>query len=179
MTGRAHELSATAEEQITELIGLISTLEQATLERPCAGREKLGDGTVGAALQHAADNYQRIAAFVQTSGHPSAIHQPAGHGSHRIPSFLRTRSHGLQGHGADQHGTPYTADIDTNAAIERLDTSRSALARIADITDTQLEAIPPKNSFRFCDGQRTFEQVLGSLLQHQGHQVKAIKTALA
>jgi hypothetical protein len=30
------------------------------LHLPCAGREKLGDGTVGAVAMHTADNYLRI-----------------------------------------------------------------------------------------------------------------------
>ena len=40
------------------------------------------------------------------------------------------------------------------------------------------DAIPPKDSFRFCDGERTLEQVLVALLKHQGHQVDAIETAV-
>ncbi len=57
--------------------------------------------------------------------------------------------------------------------------SRDALGQIAELTDSQLDATPPKDSFRFCDGQRTLGQVLASLLKHQRHQVDALKTALA
>ena len=63
--------------------------------------------------------------------------------------------------------------------LEQLSASRDTLGRIAKLTDSQLDAIPPKGSFRFCDGQRTLEQVLVGLLKHQGHQVEALKTALA
>ena len=43
MTERGEQLYATAVGQIVELIGLISTLDDATLRLPCPGREKLGD----------------------------------------------------------------------------------------------------------------------------------------
>jgi hypothetical protein len=185
MTERAHYLSATADGQIAELINLISTLDQTALDRVCPGREKLGDGTIGAALRHTADNYQRIADFVKTSDHDiSASHQPPGQHGHRIPRFLavlghRPQDHDRRDHGAGQHDNNYTADIDVDAVVGRLDASRRALARIAALADAQLDAIPPKDSFRFCDGHRTLEQVLTGLLKHQGHQVEAVKTAVA
>ena len=95
MTERAQKLSATADRQIGELIGLLSTLDQAALDRPCPGREKLGDGTIGAAARHTADNYQRIAAFVQTSDRMSAATptHPTGRASHpEIPARPRPRT---------------------------------------------------------------------------------------
>lgn len=185
MTERAQELSATADRQIGELIGLLSTLDHAALRRPCPGREKLGDGTIGAVARHTADNYQRIAAFVQTSDRMSARHQPSQQGGHRIARFLRALGHGPQDHaprdhGADRHDDGYTADnIDLDVAVEQLKTSRDTLGRIGELTDSQLDQVPPKDSFRFCDGQRTLEQVLAGLLKHQAHQVEALKTAVA
>jgi hypothetical protein len=180
MSERARELSATADGQIAELIDLLSTLDQAALDRPCPGREKLGDGTIGAAARHTADNYERIAEFVLTSDQLSAAH-----GGHRIPRFLRVLGHGPRDHanddqGATRHDHGYSAEnIDLDAVLEQLNASRSALARIAELNDSQLDAIPPRDSFRFCDGQRTLEQVLASLLKHQAHQVEAFKTAVA
>ena len=184
MTERTQQLSATAEGQITELIDLLPTLDRAALQRPCPGREKLGDGTSGAALRHTAHNYQRIAGFVQTSDRMSAAHQPAQHGGHRIPKLLRALGHRPQNHanhdhGADQHDNGYTADnIDIDLVVEQLNASRDALGRIGELTDSQLDQVPPKDSFRFCDGQRTLEQVLASLLKHQSHQVDALKAAI-
>ena len=61
--------------------------------------------------------------------------------------------------------------------VAQLSASRDALGRIAELTDSQLDAIPPKDSFRFCDGQRTLEQVIASLLKHQSHQLDALKAA--
>ena len=152
MTQRAKQLHATTDAQIAELIDLISTLDDAALRRPCPGREKLGDGTVGASTRHVADNYRRIAGFVQTTDAMSG----------------------------DRHDGAYTADtIDVGAVLEQLSASRATLGRVAKLTDTQLDAIPPDGSFRFCDGQRTLEQVLVGLLKHQGHQVQALRSALA
>jgi hypothetical protein len=178
MTDRGQELSAAADGQIAELIDLLSTLDEAALDRPCAGREKLGDGTIGAAARHTADNYERIAEFVQTSDRMSGAH-----GGHRVPRFLRALGHGPQDHAnhdhaATEHDNGYTAqDVDLDAVVEQLKASRDTLGRIAELTDSQLDVIPPKDSFRFCDGHRTLEQVLAGLLKHQAHQVEALRTA--
>ena len=179
MTDRGQELSATADGQIAELIDLLATLDQAALDRPCPGREKLGDGTIGAAARHTADNYQRIAEFVQTSDRMSA----AAHGGHRVLRFLRALGHGPQDHAnhdhaSTEHDNDYTAqNVDLDAVVEQLKASRDALGRIAELTDNQLDQVPPKDSFRFCDGQRTLEQVLAGLLKHQAHQLEALRTA--
>jgi hypothetical protein len=61
--------------------------------------------------------------------------------------------------------------------VEQLNASRETLARIAELTHSQLDAVPPKDSFRFCDGQRTLEQVLAGLFKHQAHQLEALRTA--
>ncbi len=185
MSQRGQELSASAGGQIAELIDLLSALDQTALRRPCPGREQLGDGTIGAAAQHTADNYQRIADFVQTRDRMSA----GSHGGHRLPRFRRALDHKPQddanpdhapGAGADRHDYRYAAEpIDSHAVVEQLGASRDALGRIAELTERQLNAIPPKDSFRFCDGQRTLQQVLASLLKHQAHQVEALKTAVA
>jgi hypothetical protein len=58
------ELAQTAERQVSELLMLLSTIDEEVLRRPCPGREKLGDGTIGAVAWHVADRYERIAAFV-------------------------------------------------------------------------------------------------------------------
>ncbi len=183
MTDRGRQLHAAADWQIAGLIALISTVDRASLRLPCPGREKLGDGTVAASARHTADNYQRIAAFVQTSDRMSGAHSATTNGGHRIPRFLRALGHGPANHaehnpGADQHNNEYTADsIDLNAVARQLSASRETLGQIADLADSQLDTIPPKDSFRFCDGQRTLEQVLASLLKHQSHALDALKAA--
>ncbi len=185
MTEHAKQLHATADRQIVELIGLITTLDEPTSRLPCPGREKLGDGTIGAFARHTADNYQRLAAFVQTSDRMSERHAPNQEDGHRSPRLLRAFGHGPADHrehrrGASQHDNEYTADnIDPGAVIAQLSASRDALGRIAALTNHQLDAIPPKDRFRFCDGQRTLEQVIASILKHQRHQLDALKAATA
>jgi hypothetical protein len=184
MTERGTQLHASADAQVGELIELISGLDEVALRLPCPGREKLGDGTVGASARHTADNYERIAGFVQTSDRMSGKHEPAQHVGHRIPRFLRAIGHGPPDHAehepdAAEHNGGYTADtIDVSAVVQQLSASRATLGRIGVLTDTQLDAIPPDGSFRFCDGQRTLEQVLAGLLKHQAHQIEALATAL-
>jgi hypothetical protein len=184
MTDRGMQLHATADGQITELLALISTLNAETLRLPCPGREKLGDGTIAASLRHTADNYQRIAAFVQTSDRMSDKHAMAGAGAHRVPRFLRALGHGPPDHSdyapdGGAHQDQYTtSDIDLNRLAEQLSTTRDALGQIAELSDSQLNAITAKDSFRFSDGQRTLEQVLASLLKHQSHQIQALKETL-
>jgi hypothetical protein len=179
----AERLHATGDAQIAELIALISTVDEAALRLPCPGRQKLGDGTVGASVRHTAENYQRIAGFVQTSDLMSGAHAPTPNGAHRIPRFLRAIGHGPADHaergpGAGQHDEQYTSDnIDLTALVTELSASRDTLGRIAELTASQLDATPPKDSFRFCDGQRTLEQVLASLLKHQSHQIDALRAA--
>jgi hypothetical protein len=183
MTERAKQLYTTADGQIAELIDLISTLDETALGLPCPGREKLGDGTLGAAARHTTDSYARIAAFAQASGRMPTVEGPAEDGGDRRPRFLGRIGHGPADHAAhgpasgqrrDQHAADNT---DVDVVVTRLAAARGALGAIAELTDSQLNAVPPKDSFRFCDGQRTVEQVLAALLKHQSHQVAALQAA--
>ena len=185
MTERGKRLHATADRQITELADLIQTLDEPAWRLSCAGREKLGDGTVAACAKHTAHNYQRIATFVATTDRRSAGHATGQRGGHRIPRFLSALGHQAAEHsprGPDGHGHdgPYTAENASPAdLIEQLSAARENLSGIAELTDRQLDTVAPKDSFRFCDGRRTLEQVLTGLLKHQDHQVHALKAALS
>ena len=186
MSDRAEQLYTTANGQIEQLVALVSSIDDATLRLPAPGREKLGDGTIGALLAHTADNYQRIAEFVQTSDRMSATHSPRQSGGRRIPRFMRVLGHRPPEHpdhgpgaAAGGHGKPYTADsVDAAEILKQLALSRGKLTQVNGLTDSQLNAVPPDGSFRFCDGKRTLQQVLASLLNHQAHQVQAIESAL-
>jgi hypothetical protein len=182
MSHRAEPLHNSADEQITTLIELLSTADDEALYRPCPGREKLGDGTIGAIAAHTTENYQRIAAFVSTSGNVSGRRGHGRHRRHRIPALFRARGHTPPDHspaGRDGHLDGFTADgADPREIVERLAAARGELARIAELTDEQLDIVPPKDSFRFCDGERTLEQVLTGLLRHQEHQIQALQAAL-
>jgi hypothetical protein len=152
MTERGKQLQTTADGQIAELVGLITNVDEATLRLPCQGRGKLGDGTVAASAQHTTDNYERIAAFVG----------------------------GVSGSVAGHHRGGYTAGtFDRDGVLQQLYGARDAVGEVVRLTDGQLDAIPPKDSFRFCDGERTLEQVIAGLLKHQGHQVDALRAAIS
>ena len=80
MSERGRQLFETADGQISELMRLVSQVDETVLRLPCPGREKLGDGTVGALASHMADSYLRIAAFLQATDEMS----PARTGRHRV-----------------------------------------------------------------------------------------------
>ena len=155
MSDRGSQLLKTGDRQITDLAALLSTADEATLHNPCPGREKLGDGTVAAVAIHVADTYLRIAGFVY--GHSQRSH--IAHGSHE-----------------DTHGAEH---VDIPKLIQQLDAGRQALRPLADLTDKQLDAVPPAGQSRFCDGKRTTEEVLAAMLKHQSHQIDALRAAIA
>jgi hypothetical protein len=184
MSERGSQLRETADRQLSELIGLFwSARGAAALSLPCPGREKLGDGTVAALAMHTADSYLRTAGFLQTGQTPRARAR-AARSRHRIPELLFARGHAPRGHdesGHDEgtHDGDYTADnVDLHGLLERLSAARDALSLLAELTDERLDTVPPAGSFKFCDGQRTLEQVVASLLNHQGHQIDAINAAV-
>jgi hypothetical protein len=61
---------------------------------------------------------------------------------------------------------------------EQLSVSRKTLGGLLELTDSQFDAVPPKESFKFCDGQRTHEQVLVGVLRYQSHQIEALRAAI-
>lgn len=73
MSTRAQHLHATADGQLAELSALLTAAGEADLGRPCPGRRKLGDGSVGAVATHTIENYHRIARFV--AGAPDDGHR--------------------------------------------------------------------------------------------------------
>src|SRR5436309_3515157 len=131
MSERSQRLYAVAEQQITNLIALLSNLDESALRLPCRDRENLGDGTVGACMRHTADSYQRIAGFVESSDQMSAGHAPAPHGAHRMPRVLPAVGHGPPNR-ANPADEPYTsASVDRGALLEQLSASRGMLGHIA------------------------------------------------
>lgn len=179
MSERATQLLQMAYGQLSELIELLSTRDEAALSLPCPGREKLGDGTVAACASHTAENYLRIAAFLRDEDHQHVAHGHKARGSHRIPSFLRARGQGSS-HDHGTHSAPQDAqDVDRQELLERLSSGRDAFSLLGDLTDEQLDAVPPASDMKFCDGQRTLEQIVRSLLNHQSHQLGALRVALA
>jgi hypothetical protein len=150
VTPRAQLLRDTVDHQIAELAECLSAADDAALAGACPGREKLGDGSVGAVAAHTIVNYQRIAGFVAGD---SGVDPP------------------------HPHDTPPALPL--GVLLARLTAAREALATIAQLSDEELDAVPPSGDMRFADGARTLEQILASLLRHQRHQVDALAAALA
>lgn len=179
MSERATQLHQLADGQLSGLIALLSAHDEAALRLACPGREKLGDGTVAACASHTADNYLRIAVFLRGEDHQPAAHGDRGRGRHRVPSFLRARGHG-SGHDQGGHSAPYAAvNVDRAGLLVRLSSGRDALGILGELTDEQLDAVPPPSDMKFCDGQRTLQQIVANLLNHQTHQLDTLKAALA
>jgi DinB superfamily len=176
MSQRATQLFQTADDQISDLIALLDAADDAALRAPCAGREKLGDGSVAAVAMHTADNYHRIAEYLDAgaqSGHRTPDRR------HRIPMFGGAHNR-RGGHGHSSGAGDCRSDkIDPRALLERLDTARARLRPLAELSDERLAAVPPASDMRFADGQRTLEQIVVSLLNHQRHQCDALSAALA
>jgi hypothetical protein len=155
MSLRAQRLLDTAERQADELAERLAAAGPTALSRACPGREKLGDGTVAAVATHTTESYDIIARFVHAVGYGGD--PPRG------------------GHG---RGSQSSA-IELDALLARLAAARDALAVIGQLSDEQLEVVPPAGDMRFADGTRTVEEVLASLLKHQRHQVDGIARALS
>ena len=177
MSRRAEQLHDRVDRQVSELLRLVNEQTDESLRRPC-GREKLGDGSLGALIAHTADNWERIselAAGAVTERAEQA--QPGGAqpgGAHRAPRLLRALRHRHDDHGG---GAYSAASADPTRIDRQLTSARMSLRRIATLTDPQLDAVPPAGSFRFCDGKRTLEQVMSALLKHQEQQLDAIRAA--
>lgn len=164
MTHRSTQLLDTANEQIAELHKLLSTHGQETLNQPCPGRENLGNGTIGATVQHLAQAYQLLAQFIQPQPQAPDSRQPAGHRDHQGPH-------------RHQHDDERASLRDL---LQQLSTAATALGALAELTDQQLDAVPPAGGFRYCDGQRPVEHVITNVLRHQQHHVDAaVKKAMA
>jgi len=176
MSERGTQLFQIADGQLSELIDLLSTRDEAVLGLPCPGREKLADGTVGAVATHTADNYIRIAGFIAAD----ATAPP----SNRTPRSFRSIAsrfgrHGRGGHGPWMHGPSAAGAIDRAGVLDRLSKGREAMRVVAELTDEQLDTVPPAGDMKFCDGQRTLEQIVTNLLNHQSHQLGTLMAVLA
>jgi hypothetical protein len=177
MNQRAARLFNQAEGQILALNTLLARVDESALGLPC--REKLGDGTVGAMSMFIADNYLRIAESVQEASRQA----PAARSGHRMPKWAAHRR--PQQQDASAHNQPHTADdtytgpFQLRAIIERLAAARQRAQTLADLTDAQLDSIPPSGAMRFADGKRTLERVITGMLTHQASQLDAVQAALA
>lgn len=150
MSARGEQLHAEAERQITLLLERLGSLpDPERLRDSCAGREKLGDGTVAAVCAHVASVFERIAEFVESGRSDDA-------GPH----------HGVTAPAIEPLRAQLRAAAESLYVLRRLD-------------DAALDVAPPKGAFRFADGERSLEQVLVGLLRHQSHHIDAVLRAIS
>src|SRR3954452_22854841 len=92
MSRRAQHLHQTVERQIAELAQRLSDAGEQALTQPCRGREKLGDGTIGAVAAHTTDNYHRIARFLAAHEDDGEQYQPGQHAEIYHATHVGSRS---------------------------------------------------------------------------------------
>lgn len=146
MSARAEALQLTAADQLDELAARAAGDD---LSRTRKDGLALGDGTVAVTIEHVADVYVRLAAFV------------AGDKAERTGGGDRRHEHGT---------------ADGSALPARIAAAQEAVRAFRALSDEQLDAVPPDGAFRFCDGKRTLEQVLEGVIRHQQHHVDATRS---
>ena len=86
----------------------------------------------------------------------------------------------MQHHHPGQHAEgDRVSEIELDVLLVRLAAARDALATIGQLSDEQLDSIPPAGEMKFADGQRTLEQIVASLFKHQRRQVTALTAELS
>jgi len=160
---RGTGLLETANAQISELISLIST-QRGGLASSLPWSRKAG-------RRHR----RRLRVTYSRQLSPDRrVHRRQSQGGHHRTAGL------LHGHDERPHQDDYsTENIDLQALLDKLRTAQSALRALADLTDEQLDTVPPASDMKFCDGKRALEQVVTNLLKHQSHQLDALRAAIA
>jgi hypothetical protein len=162
MSARGTDLMTKASRQLDEIAEFLGTLNEADLSRPCPD-ESTGDAvahpggdTVGATAAHMADGYDHLGRLLQAAGHGPGSPTTTGHHRHdhaRVPEALP----------------------DLRA---RLVGGKARIAPLADLTDEQLDSVPPAAGL-FSDGRRTLEQVIEAVIAHQAAHLETLKRAVA
>lgn len=161
MSGRGEKLMGKVTRQIDDIAEVFATLSEADLAKPRPASEESGKSghvakgrSVGDAAAHIAEGYHFIVRFLRRAGHvPGA---PAGvriHGRGPEPSLPELR--------------------------KRLAEAKPEVGVIADLTDEQLDNVPPPKSSRFSDGRRSLEQVIEEAIAHQAGHLNDLKRAVA
>src|SRR5215204_6714815 len=63
--------------------------------------------------------------------------------------------------------------------VNQLTGGKAPIGLLADLTDEQLDSVPPAGSSRFSDGSRTLEQVIDEVIAHQAAHLVTLKRAVA
>jgi hypothetical protein len=166
MSARGIDLMTKASRQLDEIAEFLGTLEETDLGKPCAdesagetvgaaGAHGGGD-TVGETAAHMADGYDQLGRLLQTTGY--------------VPGSPTTGDNHKHDHARTPEALP---DL-----LARLVGGKARIALLADLTDEQLDSVPPAVGM-FSDGRRTLEQVLEAVIAHQAAHLATLKRAVA
>lgn len=150
MSQRGTLLMERATRQIDEIAELFAALGETDLARPSLDRP---GRTVGEEAAHIAEGYHFMGRFLESAGYPPGAMAGRGvHGRGVAPTLSGLR--------------------------ERLSGARAAIARLAGLTDEQLDDVPPAKTSRFSDGSRNLEQVIEEVIDHQAGHLTELKRAV-
>lgn len=160
MCARGEALMKKVIRQIGDIDEVFASLNEADLAKARPPGEESGKSghaakgrTLGDAAAHIAEGYHFIVRFLRSAGYvPGA---PAGgsiHGRGPSPTPIELR--------------------------KRLTEAKSEIGIIADLTDEQLDSVPPAKSSRFSDGRRTLEQVIEEAIAHQAEHLSDLRSAM-
>ena len=167
MSERGTRLMAKADRQFSEMIEFFGTLDEADLHKPCPG-ESTEDGagdTAGAVAAHMSQGYRFLGKFLQADGY--VAESPA-------TGNRKGRGHRYR----LGHGRTFPPAVLPDM-VDRLTGSKAPIGLLADLTDEQLDSVPPAGSSRFSDGRRTLEQVIDKVIAHQAPHLMTLKRAVA
>ena len=156
MSERGARLMAKAQRQLSEMIEFFGTLDEADLRKPCTeeSAEDSPGETVAAVAAYTAEGYHHLGRFLEAAGYVSGIPETGnGHGHGHVPEAL-----------------PDMRD--------RLVVGKSLIGLLGDLTDEQLDSVPPAGSSRFSDGCRTLDQVIEAVITHQEAHLLTMRRAV-
>ena len=161
MSERAEGLMQKVIRQIDDIAEVFATLSEADLAKPRPPGEESGKSdhvakgrTLGDAASHIAEGYHFIVRFLESAGYVPG--GPAGgsiHGRGPAPSLPELR--------------------------KRVGEAKAEVSVIADLTDEQLDSVPPPKSSRFSDGRRSLERVIEEAIAHQAEHLNDLKRTVA
>jgi ubiquinone/menaquinone biosynthesis C-methylase UbiE len=159
---RGTELMRKASRQLDEIAEFFGTLNDADLRKPCPGDS--GGDTVGAVAAHMAQGYHFLGKFLQAGGY--------------VPGSAATGNRKGRGHCYRKgHGCTF-APAALPDVVDRLTGGKAPIGLLADLTDEQLDSVPPAGSSRFSNGSRTLEQVIDEVIAHQAAHLMRLKGAV-